>query len=190
MQIKKPAVFAFSLLTTLLTAQEDLYVKGNVALLPLGILHGGVEKRYSEHITWQADALLSPWRSVAEHHARAFIAHVEGRYYPAGAFRHFFTGVTVGGSAFDITKWNYFDQNVFQQGFNYMVGATIGYQWKWRDGWNVEVFLSGGNQQGFYKPYTYDSVGNVISWDHSYRWNKSGEWIPFRSGIMLSYQLK
>jgi hypothetical protein len=49
----------------------------------------------------------------------------------------------------------------------------------------VDCFLGGGWHQGYYKGYyivgeRYETVRN---------YNKSGEWLPYRGGVMVSYKL-
>ena len=48
------------------------------------------------------------------------------------------------------------------------------------------VFLGGGNSQGFYKGYYLNSN---IRYEPAEKYNKSGEWIPYRGGVMISYKL-
>jgi hypothetical protein len=50
----------------------------------------------------------------------------------------------------------------------------------------LEFFLGGGSHQGFYKGY-YLSTGE--RYDSAEGYNKSGEWIPYRGGVMVSYRI-
>jgi hypothetical protein len=49
----------------------------------------------------------------------------------------------------------------------------------------LDYFL-GGNQQGFYHGY-YLSTGE--RYETAKNWNKSGEWLPYRGGVMVSYRI-
>jgi len=73
-----------------------------------------------------------------------------------------------------------------EKGFGYFIGATIGYEKKLNDRFMLDFFLGGGSHQAFYKGY-YLSTGE--RYDKAKNYNKSGEWLPYRGGIMISYRL-
>ena len=50
----------------------------------------------------------------------------------------------------------------------------------------LDCFLGGGWHQGFYKGYLL-STGE--RYEHAENYNKSGEWLPYRGGVMVSYKL-
>jgi hypothetical protein len=52
----------------------------------------------------------------------------------------------------------------------------------------LDFFLGGGTHQGFYHSY-YIETGERFPFDHAVGRNKSGEWLPYRGGIMISYRL-
>jgi hypothetical protein len=68
-----------------------------------------------------------------------------------------------------------------------MIGATIGYEKKINERVVLDCFLGGGSSQGFYKGYYLDSN---IRYDKAKDYNKSGEWIPYRAGVMISYRIQ
>jgi len=78
------------------------------------------------------------------------------------------------------------NSNKYEKGVGYLVGVTIGYQKKLNDRFMLDCFLGGGNHQGFYKGYYLDSGER---YDKAIGYNKSGEIIPFRAGVMVSYRL-
>ncbi|WP_092735563.1 DUF3575 domain-containing protein [Riemerella columbipharyngis] len=170
----------------------EIYVKGNVLTLPALIFNAGAECKLAPKYTLQADVLVSPWRSVNGHHFQIYMGHTEVRYYFKQAFKGWYAGLNVGFGLFDITKWNYLKSKKYQRGFNYMLGGVVGYQYQWSKKWNIDLFLGGGSSQGFY--HGYEPADNPPSFIrryevHSGKWNLSGEWIPYRGGIMLSYKL-
>ena len=193
------SIFSFS-------QKNETYIKANALFLPVGMINVGVEHGFTEHITGQADIFVSPWKSFGGHRAEFGIGTVEGRYYFDQAFKHFYVGASIGFGVFNIQKWNYWKNDLYvtkegevlpyrknqlyQKGFSYMIGATAGYQFQLGERWNMDIFLGIGNQQGFYKGYVeglpetqenrYDRVEN---------WDKSGEIIPFKGGVMISYKL-
>ena len=47
--------------------------------------------------------------------------------------------------------------------------------------------MGGGSSQGFYKRYYIDGGARK---DSALNYNKSGEWLPYRAGVMVSYKIK
>lgn len=168
--------------------EKSLYMKGNALFLPIGVVNTGLEYQLSRKYTLQADGFISPWKSFLGRHAQIYMGHLEGRYYFEKAFNKWYVGVNIGMGVFDITKWNYKPNNQYQRGFNYMIGGTIGYQFRWKKRWNIDVFLGGGTSQGFY--HGYEQYPTLKRYDSATHWNKSGEFLPYRGGVMISYQLK
>lgn len=186
------SIILLSLSSTFFSQDHSLYVKANALTLPVAVLNAGFEYQLSSKYTLEADGFISPWKSFAGKHAQIYMAHLEGRYYFKEAFKHWYVGLNGGFGVFDITKYNYFNTNKYQRGFNFMFGAVAGYQFQWRKNWNVDVFLRGGSSQGFYHGYALEGdPPSLFRYEkHSGKWNKSGEWIPYGGGIMISYKLK
>lgn len=88
--------------------------------------------------------------------------------------------------AFNFQKWNYLNTDKYEKGFGYFIGATIGYQVKINVKFMLDCFLGGGSHQGFYKGYY---IGTTERYEKAKNYNKSGEWLPYRSGVMVSYKL-
>lgn len=187
-KVKYLSILGFFISGLLFSQEENpIYIKANASLIPLGLVNVGAEIGLSEHYTMQGDIFVSPWKSFFGNHARVGMGHLEGRYYFSEAFKKWYLGINAGVGVFDLTKWNYKDTNQYQRGFNYMVGASVGYQFLFNDKWNLDVFVGGGMSQAFYHGYD----GNTGQrYDSAEKWNKSGEWIPYRGGLMLSYKIK
>ncbi|UWX60949.1 DUF3575 domain-containing protein [Chryseobacterium oranimense] len=194
------------LFATVLTAQEQqqekkLYLKGNALLAPIGLINIGLEKQLSQKITLQGDVLVSPWKSFAGHEFQYYSASVEGRYYFNEAFSKWYIGANIAGSAFVLQKWNYWSDspyindknevyvssNLYQKGVSFIVGITGGYQFKVSDRWNIDVYATVGTSQDFYKGYD-RTTGQ--RYESAKKFNKSGEILPYRGGVMISYKLK
>lgn len=173
-------------------AQEEksLYIKGNALLAPIGVVNVGLEKQLSKKYTLQGDVLISPWKSFSGNHMQVYMGHLEGRYYFNEAFKHWYVGINTGFGLFDLTKWNYRGTEKFQRGFNIMAGATVGYQFQWKERWNIDIYLGGGISQGFYHGYESVPPDSFIRYDDAKGWNRSGEILPYRGGVMISYKLK
>lgn len=181
---------------------KNIYVKANALFLPIGILNAGVEYQLKEKITVQADVFISPWKSFMGKYAQVYILGFDGRYYFNEAFKHWYVGANISGARYIVQKWNYWSDityqytpesptyitsDLYQNGFTFMLGATVGYQFQLSDRWNMDLYLGAGTSQGFYKGY-HKELG-VRYDDDGRRWDKSGEWIPYRGGIMIGYKL-
>ncbi len=88
---------------------------------------------------------------------------------------------------YKIQKWNYWNTNKYEDGFGYRIGATIGYNFKITEKINLDAFVGGGWHQGFYKGYYND--GTPGRYEKAEKYNKSGEWLPYRGGLMITYKL-
>ncbi|OCA74809.1 DUF3575 domain-containing protein [Chryseobacterium arthrosphaerae] len=180
---------------------KSLYIKGNALFIPIGILNAGIEKQISPKYTIQGDVFISPWKSFAGHELQIYSLSVEGRYYFKEAFKHWYIGANIGISAYNLQKWNYWNDgtsenwngeilvnsNLYQKGYSVTFGITGGYQFQLSDRLNLDVYATIGSSQGFYKGYD-RSTGR--RYDAAEKFNKSGEIIPYRGGIMISYKLK
>lgn len=187
--------------------KDETYIKANALFLPVGMLNVGVEHSFSEHITGQADLFVSPWKSFAGKHAQVYMLGFNGRYYFDQAFKKFYVGVDFSLARFNIQKWGYWNDNfyvhkngevtpyinsnLYQRGYSLMLGGIAGYQFKLNDRLNMDVYFGLGTMQSFYKGYDklsgdrYDTEGDSMGRET----NRSGEWLPYKGGIMISYKL-
>ena len=182
--------------------EKSLYIKGNALFLPLGIVNVGLEKQISPKYTIQGDVFISPWKSFSGHELQFYSASVEGRYYFKEAFKHWYVGANLSFAAYNAQKWNYWNNdtsttndngdvfinsNLYQKGFSVMLGITGGYQFQLSDRWNLDLYATVGTSQGFYKGYD-RTTGQ--RYDNAEKFNKSGEIMPYRGGVMISYKFK
>lgn len=181
--------------------EKSLYLKGNALFAAIGVLNVGLEKQISQKYTLQGDVFISPWKSFAGHEFQYYSASLEGRYYFNEAFSHWYIGANIAASAFVLQKWNYWSDtpyinsnnevfvtsNLYQKGVSFILGVTGGYQFKVSDRWNIDVYATVGTSQDFYKGY--DRTTNQ-RYDLAKKFNKSGEFLPYRGGVMISYKLK
>lgn len=184
---------------TLLSAQpadspevtKQIFIKVNALFLPVGVLNAGLEYQVSKKMTFQGDVFISPWKSFMGNHAQFYIGMLETRYYFKESFQKWYVGANIGGTVFDVQKWNYINSNLFQRGFAFLAGATLGYQMNINDKWKLDFYIGGGTSQGFYHGYDEADPENiVIYYDETRKWNRSGELLPYRGGLMISYKLK
>ncbi|MDQ1097080.1 MULTISPECIES: DUF3575 domain-containing protein [Chryseobacterium] len=203
--------FITAVLTLLLSGQiqaqeqepaKSLYIKGNALFIPIGVLNAGMEYQLSKKYTLQGDVFISPWKSFAGHEFQYYSVSMEGRYYFDEAFKHWYVGANIATSAFVLQKWNYWksktyineitgekfeNSELYQKGYSVILGITAGYQFNLSERWNIDVYATAGTSQDFYKGYE-RSTGR--RYDSAQRFNKSGEILPYRGGVMISYKLK
>lgn len=179
-------LFFLLLLSNIGLLHSQTYVKFNGATALVAIPHVGVETSIGKKTTLQVDLLGSFWESFNGSPIKAVMLFPEVRYHFHEKFNGFYAGAHIGGGAYEIQKWNYANTDKYQKGYSLYLGATIGYEWKLNDKWMLDIFVGGGSQSGAYKGY-YKSTGE--RYDGAKKFNKSGEWLPYRGGVMISYKL-
>ena len=195
----------FSLISN--AQKNETYIKANAVFLPVGMLNVAVERGFTEHITGQIETFISPWKSFAGKHAQVYMLGVDGRYYFSKSFEKFYVGGNISYASFDIQKYGYWNDNhytrkngevtpyinsdLYQRGFSMIFGVVGGYQFKWKEKWNIDLFLGVGSIQSFYRGYDTKSGDRYDEGADSEmrEWNRSGELLPYRGGIMISYKL-
>jgi hypothetical protein len=184
------------------TNEKSVYIKGNALFIPIGIVNLALEHQLSKKITVQGDVFISPWKSFDGHELQYYSVSAEGRYYFNEAFRHFYVGANIATSAFTLQKWNYWSDepyyndygevftssNLYQKGYSLIIGVTLGYQFKVSDRWNIDLYGTLGTSQDFYKGYDRTTGERYDRKDNQF--NRSGEILPYRGGVMISYKLK
>lgn len=182
--------------------KTSVYIKGNALFIPIGIVNLALEHQLSKKFTVQGDVLISPWKSFDGHELQYYSISAEGRYYFNEAFRHFYVGANIATSAFTLQKWNYWpdepyyndygevftSSNLYQKGYSIIFGVTLGYQFKVSDRWNIDLYGTIGTSQDFYKGYDRTTGERYDRKDNKF--NRSGEILPYRGGVMISYKLK
>ncbi|WP_124639775.1 DUF3575 domain-containing protein [Amniculibacterium aquaticum] len=203
--MKKIFFLTFLLSVLSVEAQNKLYAKGNALFAPFGIINIGLEKQVAPKYTLQAEVFVSPWKSFAGKDAQIFMFGLDGRYYFNEAFKSWYVGANASLTYFKIQKWNYWNDNVFQldattkpyinsnlyqEGFGFMLGAVVGYQFQLSEKWLMDFYAGFGSVQEFYKGYDKISGERYDDPYHTRVWNRSGEFLPYKGGVMISYQLK
>lgn len=161
------------------------YAKVNMLSLPLGMLNAGAEAKISDKITLQPEFFISPWHSFLGNKLQIYNFNLEGRYYFKESFKHFYIGGNAGIAIFDLQKWNYVNLNQYQRGYTWLFGVTVGYQYPISEKLNIDMYLGGATSQAFY--HGYDMNGN--RYEPKNPWNRSGELIPYKVGVALSYKI-
>lgn len=184
--MKKLLIFTFLLIS--FCSQSQTYIKGN-ALTALAIVPNvGIETSIGKKMTFQTDVMASFWESFNGNHPMKFYSLVtEVRYHFHEKYNGFYFGGHAGVDQYELQKWNYWNSNEYEEGFGYKFGATIGYEKKLNNRLMLDFFVGGGWHQGYYHGYYND--GTPGRYESVKNWNKSGEWLPYRGGVMISYRL-
>ncbi|MFV8332427.1 DUF3575 domain-containing protein [Flavobacterium sp. GSP14] len=182
--MKKLFILCLAFISMQLTAQT--YIKANAFTTILTLPNIGFETSIGEKSTLQFDVLASFWKSVNGKPKEFYTFTPEYRYHFKEKYNGFYAGAHIGASIYNFQKWNYLNTDLYEKGFGYFIGATTGYQVKINEKFMLDCFLGGGWHQGFYKGY-YISTGERYETVTNY--NKSGEWLPYRGGVMVSYKL-
>ena len=206
MTLKKLTVLFFLFVFVWNNAQEDekkVFLKANVLFLPIAVFNVGSEFEMNNKITLQPEIFISPWKSFDGKYMQIYMAGIDARYYFRESFKGFYVAPNFSLARYKMQKFNYWKEvpyqndqfspvylasDLYQDGYSLFFGATVGYQFKLKERWNMDLFVGVGNQQAFYKG-KHKYLG--VRYDNSpSEWNRSGEWIPYKGGIMVSYQLK
>lgn len=165
------------------TILGQTYIKFNALYWGLGITNVSVETRLGEHLTYNNDLVVSPWKSVRNNPMVIGQFIPELRYYPGKAFRGFYAGAYAAAHVFKMSKLNYINTGKYQKGWGCSFGATIGYEVPINDRWLLDVYAGAGWQVSRYRGYYKSDHSRYIGL------NNSGEWLPYKIGITFAYRL-
>lgn len=181
-------LFAFIVLFLSIQLQSQTFIKFNGATALVGIPNVGIETSIGEKTTFSFDVMASFWKSFNGNSPMEFYTFTpEIRYHFKEKYNGFYVGAHAGPDFYQLQKWNYWDTNKYEHGFGYRLGVTVGYNIKLNDKFLLDIFAGGGWHQGFYHGYYND--GTPGRYEKAQNWNKSGEWLPYRGGVMISYKL-
>jgi len=166
------------------------YVKVNGFTLPALMLNAGIETKLTDKTTFQTDVFISPWNYLFENKMLFAIGTLEYRYYFTESFKNWYVGANTGAAIYKMQKFNHLNTGVHQEGYSIFLGGTVGYVVKVNDKINLDIFLGGGNAQSFYRSYYNDYPDIRADKEEGASINRSGEWIPYKGGVMISYQIK
>ncbi len=157
--------------------------KLNVASTLVGVPQVAWERTVADRRSIQVDFMVSPWRSVNGAPLQFGILAGEWRRHARAVGEGPYLGLHLGVVGFRLQKWDYRDTDFYQEGFGAVGGITVGYQWRLRRGGVLDLFVGGGTAQAKYKGY---SAITGERYDGESGWNESGDWVPYRAGVMLS----
>lgn len=202
--LKASLLSAFSLNT--FYAQTE--VKVNTVFLPLTMLNIAIEKPLNNKFSLQAEGFISPWKSLYGKNMQFYMGTLEGRYYFDTVLKKWYVGAYGSITAFNLQKWNYLRASAvydaqgnpellsdgtvrvterYQKGLAFIFGINGGYHFTINEKLGLDIYAGVGATQSLYKGYLKD---NGERYDGATGWNKSGEVIPTRGGVMLTYRIQ
>lgn len=198
----------FLFLISLKTNAQKIELKANTLFLPLAMINLAIEKPLNKKISLQAEGFISPWRSIQGKNLQIYIGTLEGRYYFDEVMKKWYIGAYGSVAGFNLQKWNYLkaspvydsygnlmmnpDGSIrlterYQKGFAFILGVSGGYHFVITEKLGLDIYAGVGATQSIYKGYLKD---NNERYDGAKKWNKSGEVIPTRGGVMLTYKFQ
>lgn len=177
-------VVCFVLFFSSVIGQQRVHV--NAATTLLGFPSVGYEKGLGKRFSFHIDAIGSTFNRYHNMPLKFLIITPEIRYYSKPELKGFYVGGHIGGSTFHLQKYNYANSNYYQKGYNYMAGISIGYVYALSDKFALEGFVGGGTIQSYYKGY---DITTGMRTEDADKFNKSGEWLPYRGGVNLIWKI-
>ena len=187
------------LFSTTLNSQTEL--KFNLASAPFLVPNIGIEVQLSERFGYQLDTSASFYDNIEGSPFHMTQIFNEIRFYPKNKKnkRSLFIGAHVGYGMYNLRlpKWittvvdtEFKEEGSYQYGRNAYYGITIGKKIPLKnERFNLEIFVGGGSSQSNYKYYNKDEQRIFFITNFKRKFNKSGEELPYRGGVMLTYKL-
>ncbi len=168
------------------TSAAQTTLKVNAATTLLGVPGVGIERVLGPRTTFQVDLTASLWRSVGGAPMQFAMLVPEWRWHFRARRVGPYLGLHAGAIGFRVQKWDHRNTDQYQEGFGAVFGATFGYKQAINERMVLDWFIGGGTAQSKYKGY---SISTGDRYDGESGWNESGEWLPYRGGVMLTFGL-
>ena len=184
-----------------ITLNSQTELKFNLASAPFLVPNIGIEVQISERFGYQLDTSASFYNNIEGSPFHMTQIFNEIRFYPKNKKnkRSFFVGTHVGYGMYNLRlpRWianlsgsEYKEEGSYQYGRNAYYGITIGKKIPLKnEKFNLEIFVGGGSSQSNYKYYNKDEQRIFAITNYKRKFNKSGEELPYRGGLMLTYKL-
>ena len=197
LSVFKQIYFLLLLTSNYSNAQTELKFNAVTALVLVPNI--GIEVGLSNHLSFQLDATASFWDYIDGAPLQMTQIFPEFRYYPKATMNGFYIGGHAGYGMFTLAKSGFpqfvekgsYTKDNQMSGRNTYYGITLGYKKYFDQRWGYEIFIGGGTSQANYRGYSYtDKIRQDIPFDETRNFNKSGEWLPYRGGLMIIYRMK
>ena len=193
--------FVFTFVFLALKLYPQLEAKVNVLTSLALIPNVGIEIQTGEKNSLQLDVLASFWNKLNNSKTPLHInqTFLEYRFYKRNDLSGLYVGPHIGYGMFTLKKPNFaviydnysggnYDNDTYQSGRVAFYGITIGYKKRLSQRISLEAFIGGGYSMANYKAYRED-----IRTDIRENWrtfNRSGEFVAYRGGLMINYNFK
>lgn len=174
----------FIILFFTLNVFSQTNLKGNITTI-VGLPHFGFETTLNKKLTFQVDAIGSLWKSFNHAPQQFVVVTPELRYHFNTLEKGFYIGAHIAGSKYKMQKWNYINTDFYQVGYSVLYGTTIGFKVPINEHFAIDIFAGGGHQSGFYNGY---KISTGERYETAKKYNKSGEFLPYRGGVMVVYK--
>ena len=199
-KIKKYGL-VFSFVFLALKLHSQLEAKANV-LTSLGLIPNvGIEVQTGEKNSLQLDVLASFWNKLNNTKTPLHInqTFLEYRFYKKNNLSGLFVGPHIGYGMFTLKKPDFaiiydfyesseYDNNTYHSGRVAFYGITFGFKKRLNKRLSIEAFIGGGYSMANYKLYREDI--RIDERDNWRTFNRSGEIIAYRGGLMITYNFK
>lgn len=179
----------------------QLEAKANV-LTSLGLIPNvGVEIQTGQKNSLQLDVLASFWNKLNNSKTPLHINQTffEYRFYKKNDLSGLFLGTHLGYGMFTLKKPNFaviydpydgvnYDNDTYQSGRVAFYGLTFGYKKRLSQRISLEAFIGGGYSMANYKAFREDIRTDIR--DNWRTFNRSGEFVAYRGGVMINYNFK
>lgn len=180
-------------------AEAQTYVKLNGLYALVGVINPAVEFTISPKSTFQAEIVVSPWKSIKGYHALFGIFMGEYRRYFKEHNHGWYLGANVGMMAFDMSKpymdgWSIKLEERYSKGYGFMIGLCAGYEYVFRERWVLDAYLGWAWMSSFYNGYSFDGEVDMnphrpVQPEHPDPFNGSSEWYPNKLGLSIGYRI-
>ena len=184
-----------------LNLYPQLEAKANVLTSLVLIPNVGLEIQTGEKNSLQLDVLASFWNKLNNSKTPLHInqTFLEYRFYKRNDLSGLFIGPHIGYGMFTLKKPSFaviydtyggenYDNDTYQSGRVAFYGLTIGYKKRLSQRISLEAFIGGGYSMANYKAYREDVRTDIR--DNWRTFNRSGEFVAYRGGLMINYNFK
>jgi hypothetical protein len=199
--IKRTLYILFILFFTKFYAQTE--IKINLASALILTPNIGIEVKLSEKFGYQLDTSATFFDNIEGSPFQTTQIFNEFRFYPkmkkTKNQRSFFIGPHVGYGMFTLRLPKFIttivdtelkEEGSYQSGRNAYYGITLGKKIPLKNkNFNLELFIGGGTSQSNYKYYNKEGNRIYENPDIEKKFNKSGEELIYRGGLMLTYKI-
>ena len=179
---------------------SGITLKLNGAYAVVGVINPQVEFRLSPHSAFQTEIVYSPWRSIDGYHMHfgIFLNEVNPTLL---ALEIKFGLVLLVFVNFDMSK-PYLNngaldfQKRYCKGHGFMLGAVVGYEWRFARRWMLDAYAGFGYMHSKYVGYSMDGVVDMYPHRPPHKQpaspdplNASAEWLPTKIGLSIGFLL-